>query len=244
MKPKWIFAALVLINLGLWMWASWYKELPVSENSVARLPIAPEKMRLLDEAGVKLQLRKVPPAANSQLVATASSGCFRLGPFPDAELTAKAETKLKEWHLSFIRQTEQTNPITGYRVYLAPFASKQAAERKRKRLTRLGFKDHALILEEGSQNAISLGLFSVQANADSRVRDLAAKGVKAKVRPLRETRTLYWLDFPALVPVETVVKLKQTDWGAKEIQVQQKACPAGVNPLPATPHPPPDKTLR
>ncbi len=244
MKLKWIFAALVLTNLGLWMWASWYKEAPGEENSAARQPIAPEKMRLLNEAGVKLQPRKVPPAANSELVATATSGCFRLGPFPDAELTVKAEAKLKEWHLSFVRQTEQTNTITGYRVYLAPFASKQAAESKRKELTRLGFKDHALILEEGSQNAISLGLFSVEANADSRVRDLAAKGVKAKVQPLHETRTLYWLDFPAVVPVETVVKLKETDWGAREIQAQQKICPAGANPPPATPPPPADTAPR
>lgn len=244
MKLKWIFAALVLANLGLWMWASWYKEAPVEENSAARMPIAPEKMRLLDEVGVKLQLRKAPPAANSELVATATSGCFRLGPFPDVELTVKAEKKLKEWHLGFVRQTEQINTITGYRVYLAPFTSKQAAERKRKELTRLGFKDHALIPEEGSQNAISLGLFSVEANADSRMRDLAAKGVKAKVLPQRETRTLHWLDFPALLPVETVVRLKETDWGAREIQAQPKACPAGVIPPPATTPRPANKALR
>jgi hypothetical protein len=232
MKLKWFFAALVLANIGLWMWGSWYREPPVQEERPARAPIAPEKMRLLNEAGVKLQPRKAPPPANAELAANAPQVCLRIGPFPDTELTAKAEATLNEWHLGFARRPEETKTITGYRVFLPAMASKEAAERKRKELTRLGFKDHAVIQEEGWNNAISLGLFSVEANAESRVRELAAKGVAAKSQPLYQTRTLYWLDSGVPVPADVAAKMKQADWGAKEIQAQETACPAVTTPGP------------
>ena len=232
MKLKWLFAAFVLANLGLWMWASWYKEAPVEEHRAARAPIAPEKMRLLTEPDVKLTPRKAPPPANAELVANAVQVCFHLGPFAETTRVTQAEAKLSELHLGFTRRTEEIKIITGYRVYLPPLASKEAAERKRQELSRLGFKDHAVIQEEGWQNAISLGLFSVEANAMARVRELAAKGVEAKAQPLTQSRTLTWLDLIAPVSPENVAQLKQTDWGAKDIQAQETTCPAGANPLP------------
>ena len=232
MKLKWLLAAFVLANLGLWMWASWYKEAPVEEHRAARAPIAPEKMRLLTEPDVKLTPRKAPPPANAELTANAVPLCFHIGPFAETTLVTQAEAKLSELSLGFARRTEEIKIITGYRVTLPPLATKEAAESKRQELTRLGFKDHAVIQEEGWQNAISLGLFSVEANAMARVRELAAKGVEAKAQPLTQNRTHYWLDLIAPVSPENVVKLKQTDWGAKDIQAQETTCPAGTNPPP------------
>ncbi len=232
MKLKWLFAALVLANLGLWMWASWYKETPVEENRTARVPVAPEKIRLFAEPGVKLAPRKTPPPANAELTATAARVCLSIGPFMDSGLVAIAETKLDEIRLAHVRRSEQVKMIAGYRVYLPPLASKEAAERKRKELTRLGFKDHALMQEEGWLNAIALGLFSVEANAMSRVRELAEKGVDARIQPLEQTRAQRWLDIGVPVSPETAAGLKQTDWGTKEVQVQEFPCPAGVTPPP------------
>jgi hypothetical protein len=226
MKLKWLFAAFVLANIGLWMWASWYKETPLEETRAARAPIAPEKMRLLTEPNVKLTPRKTPPPANAELVANAVPVCFHLGPFTDTARVIQAEAKLNELHLGFARRTEETKIITGYRVYLPPLASKEAAERKRQELTRLGFKDHAVFQEEGWHNAISLGLFSVEANAMARVRELAAKGVEASMQPLTQDRTFYWLDLLEPTAHDNIVKLKQADWGAKEVQLQESTCPS------------------
>lgn len=238
MKLKWLFATFVLVNLGLWMWASWYKEAPVDEHRTARAAIAPEKMRLLTEPDVKLTPRKAPPPANAELVANAVQVCFHIGPFAETARITQAEAKLSEMHLGFARRTEETKMITGYRVYLPPLASKEAAERKRQELTRLGFKDHAVFQEEGWHNAISLGLFSVEANATARVRELAAKGVEASMQPLTQNRTRYWLDLIAPVSPENVMKLKLTNWGAKDIQAQETTCPAGAN-SPSLPAPSP-----
>lgn len=242
MKLKWVFAALVLVNLGLWMWASWYREPPVHDiRTVARAPIAPEQMQLLTEPGVKLQPRQAPPPANAGLMAQALSPvCLRLGPLPNLDLSVKAEAKLNEQHIAFVRRPEETNVVTGYLVYFPPLATREAAERKRQEFTRRGFKDHALIQEEGWNNAISLGLFAVEANAASRVRDLAAKGIKAKMRPLSQDHTIYWLDISASVPADIVTKLRQTDWGNKDIQLQESVCPPAANPPPTPPRKMPD----
>jgi len=227
MKLKWLFGALVLVNLGLWMWASWYREPAFQQNRAVRPPIAAEKMRLLSESGVKLQSRKTPLPAHAELPANAPQVCFRIGPFPDADIATKAETSLTKLQLLFSRRSEETKTVSGYQVYLPPLPSKAAAERKRKQLTRLGFKDHAVIQEGVLRNAISLGLFSVETNANIRVQKLAAKGIRAKVQALYQTQTLYWLDITAAVPAATAAKVKEIDWG-KDIQAQETACPAGV----------------
>lgn len=229
MKLKWIFAVLVLANIGLWMWASWYKDRPVEETRSARAPVAPEKMRLFKEPGAKLVPRKTPPPANAELTASVAPACFHIGPFPDVNLVARAETRLNELPLTYSRRAEETRSVTGYLVYLPPLPSPKAAERKRQELTRLGFKDHALMQEEGMQNAISLGLFTVEANAESRVRELAAKKVQARIQPFQQTRTRFWLDVAVRAPAETVGKMKQIDWAAKDVQVREIACPAGTS---------------
>ena len=230
MKLKWVFGALVLANLGLWMWASWYRVPAVDVSRTARAPIAAEKMRLLNEPGVKLQTRKAPPPAHAELSANAPQVCFHIGPFPDTDLATRAETSLNKLQLHFDRRSVEAKTVSGFLDYLPPLSSKAAVERKRKQLTRLGFKDHAVMQEEGFRNAISLGRFSVEANADSRVQKLAAKGIQAKVQTLYQSRTLYWLDINASVPADTAAKMKEIDWGAKDVQAQETACPAGARP--------------
>lgn len=240
MKLKWVFAALVLANLGLWMWANWYQETPVEESRTARAPVAPEKMRLFNEPGVKLTPRKAPPPANAELTTGTAPACFHIGPFPDVDLVARAETRLNELQLTYSRRSEETRSVTGYQVYLPPLSSLKAAERKRQELTRLGFKDHALIQEAGMQNAISLGLFTIEANAESRVRELAAKKVQARIQPFQQTRARFWLDVAVKVPSETADKIKQIDWAVKDVQVQEITCPAGTSLPPEKSHEPRD----
>jgi hypothetical protein len=235
MKLKWIFATLILANLGLWMWASWYKDRPVEETRAARAPVAPEKMRLFKEPGVKLMPRKAPPPANAALTASVAPACFHIGPFPDVDLVARAETRLNELPLTYSRRAEEVRRVTGYLVYLPPLPSPKVAERKRRELTRLGIKDHALIQEGDMQNAISLGLFTVEANAASRVRELAAKKVQARIQPFQQARTRFWLDVAVKVPAPTADRIRQIDWAAKDVQVREITCPAGTSV-------PPDKS--
>jgi len=233
MKLKWVFAALILANLGLWMWANWYKPQPVLEYRTARAPLGAEKMRLLTESGVKLKTRKNTKSANSELTTFTGPVCLRIGPFSNADLVDKAHEKLTGWQIGFTTRATESNKITIYRVFLPPFATSQAAEQKRQELSRLGFRDHAVIQEEGWQNAISLGLFSVEANAESRLRELVAKGVEAKLQQHDQIRLQHWLDIAKAIQPEIANQVKNADWGSRDIQVLETVCPKSVNSPPA-----------
>ncbi len=237
MKLKWIFAALVLANLGLWMWANWYKETPVEENRAASAPVFPDKLRLLNEPDVKHTPRKASPFAKAGLRTGAGTVCFRIGPFPDVDIVARTESRLNELELTYSRRQEETRTIAGYLVYLPPLSSLEAVERKRQELTRLGFKDHALMQEEGMQNAISLGVFTVEANAESRVRELAVRNVPARMQPFELSRKRFWLDVAVNFPSNTLAKLGQIDW---DVPVQEISCPAGTSLPPDKSHDPRD----
>ncbi len=229
---KWSLAFLVLANIGLWMWATWYKDMPEEEDeTLTALPsLSPYKMRLLSEPGVNLVSRKT------------LAGCYRIGPFVDSDQTAKAAAVLHEQRLGFTQRDEEQKVVT-YRVYLPPLSSKEAVEKQRQELTRLGFTDHAVILEEGWHNAISLGLFSIPANAEHRVRELAAKGVTAKIQSLTQTRLLHWLEITGPFLTETLNRLKEMNWDAKDVQLSEFVCP-GASPAASKETPPatkPDK---
>jgi hypothetical protein len=224
---KGLFALLVLANVGLWLWMTGVRPNSTERVEGPRPEIAPEKLRLLSEPGVRVQERAPEAPAPAELTNTAA-GCYRLGPFADEAATTKAIDVLKQIPLAYERRQEEETVVTGYRVYLPPLASREAAEKRRRQLTRLGFKDHSVIQEEGLENAISLGLFAVEANARKRLQALAARKVTAKIQTLTQARTRHWL---VLVPADGLVAalppLRETDWGSPEIKLEETACPEG-----------------
>lgn len=231
---RWIAATLVLLNLGLFMWVLWYTEEPAEDAAPpARAEFNAQKMKRLNESGVRLTPRSPPPApAPSTPAETATPACYRLGPFASAELSDKAAVILGERQVLFERAQEERRTVTGYRITLPPLPSKQAAEEKRRELTRLGFKDHAVINEEGMRNGLSLGLYTVEANAQRHVARLLVKGIKADMQTLHQTRIVYWLDVRLTEPV--LADLKKMEWGSAEVLFAPEPCPAAP---PATPPP-------
>jgi hypothetical protein len=226
---KWVAATLALLSLGLWMWILWYADTPVEEAAPPpRAELAPQKMRLLTEPGVRLVPRTPPPAAPgpesaAKAAEPAALACFRLGPFANIEAADQAMTRLSNLKITAERQPEERRTVTGFRVYLPPFPSRQAAEEKRRELTRLGFRDHAVISEEGMPNALSLGVYSIEVNAQRHLARLATKGIKAELQPLHQVRVVYLLEIRA--PVEGVEALKKIDWGSPEIALVDESCP-------------------
>jgi hypothetical protein len=236
---KWVFAILVLANLGFWLWASGIRE-PQGEPVVSARPaLAPEKMKLLAEPGVKLAPRPKPrpqqprPAEPEPTAATegrreSAGACYRVGPFADVESADKAGAVLTELNVSFVRELEEQRRVASQRVYLPSLPTKEAAEAKRRELTRLGFRDHALIEEEGMQNAISLGVFSVEANARRHMKALAAKGIEARIEPLYQIRTGHWLALRPVAPAsggDPLAVLRERKWEAPNVKLTEAPCP-------------------
>jgi hypothetical protein len=236
---KWVFAILVLANLGFWLWATGIRE-PQDQPVVSGRPaLAPEKMKLLTEPGVKLVPRPKPrpqparPADSEPAAATEGRGetagaCYRVGPFADAASADKAGAELTELNISFVRELEEQRRVVSQRVYLPSFPTKEAAEAKRKELTRLGFRDHALIEEEGMQHAISLGVYSVEANALRHIKLLAAKGIQARIEPLYQIRAGYWLALRLDAPAaggDALAALRARKWEAPNVKLTEAPCP-------------------
>ena len=236
---KWVFAILVLANLGFWLWATGIRE-PLDQPIVSARPaLAPEKMKLLTEPGVTLTPRpkagpqplrpaEPGPAAAAEVRRDAAGACYRIGPFVDAESADKAGAELTRLSIGFVREVEEQRRVASQRVYLPPFPTKAAAEAKRKELTRLGFRDHALIEEEGMQHAISLGVFAVEANARRHMKTLAAKGIEARIEPLYQIRTGHWLALRLDAPAsdrDPLAALREHKWEAPNVKLTEAACP-------------------
>lgn len=217
---KTAFALLVLANVGLVLWATGFRSGgDVPEGT--RPALHPDKMRLVGESGVQLSARIAGAAAAGKT----DTGCYRIGPFAESAQADKASAVLKEIPLAYERRAEAQTVVTGYRVYLPPLPTREAAEKKRRELSRLGFKDSSVMQDAGMENALSLGLFTVEANAQNHVQALAAKKIDAQLQTLSQARTLHWFYLGTVESLAGVLpRLQATDWGDPGIKVEETRC--------------------
>ena len=81
----------------------------------------------------------------------------------------------------------RTDTATGYWVYLAPFASKAAADKRASELRAAGLRD-VFVVDGGAQRfAVSLGSFRTEDAANAHLADMTKQGVAgAKVGPRQQ----------------------------------------------------------
>jgi hypothetical protein len=230
---KWLFAALLLANIGLLMWGSWYHEPLVSPRSSEPEPdIAPTKLKQLSEPGVRL----VPRSRSASSGAPEATACYRLGPFRSPEATRVAAERLTSWGLSFERTQEFETHGVIYQLYLPAFPTREAAEAKRRQLTELGFTDHAIVQEdEVGGYPISLGLFAVEHNAQQRLDQLLAKGIEASIQRVPRLRALFWLALRTPIANDQIGgvplnRFTEEDWGSAEVGLKPGLCISGAVP--------------
>lgn len=228
---KWLLGALVLLNLGFLMWGAWYRE-PLIANDLSgpRPNVAADKLKLLSEPGVRLIVREKNSAPATATVTSAP--CYRLGPFPALERVNAASVKLAGWGIGYERVAEFETLGLGYRLYIPSFPSKEQAEAKRRELTALGFTDHALIDDEpGMKNAIALGQFTVEQNAQARQQQLAGKGIKAMLQPVPNVRPIYWLALSTPAVDDKIgnvpfARFNSENWGVTGVSLAPAQCRA------------------
>ncbi len=99
----------------------------------------------------------------------------------------------------------------GYWVYLEPFASYEQAAEAVEQLVANGVSDYFLMTDGQFANAISVGLYERQSQAQARkdTIDELGLGWPVRVEMRREDETRYWLDFEmrsdAGVEVESLI---------------------------------------
>lgn len=216
---KRIVATLILLNIGLLMWGSWYKDSGVPEPAVALPSVAEDKMLHLEESGANPVKRRVSGKPVRQLQAV-QHVCYAVGPFPSTRSAATGGAHLKKLGLVYRLRTRELETKI-YRVYVPPLASRTEALAMQRRLLKLGFKDNVILRETAMNNAISIGVYSVKSNADRTRKQLQNKGIRARMQTIDKVVTRNWLDIDsAEAAVETIQAIP---WN-RGVTVEQVPC--------------------
>lgn len=221
---RWAFAALVLANIGLLMWASWYRE--GAEGALPARPVLhPELMVPITTPGVALRTRRSERVEPPLAATRAKRRCVTLGPVPAATAEAAA-ARLTADGIETARRAEERQVAASYWIHLAPYASRRDAERRMKELARLGIRDMLIMQDGQGQHAISLGLFVQPDNARARLEELKLKGIEARQEVRQRSEPVVWLDLQLPEPADTAVaRLRALDWGAG-VELRDAECPA------------------
>ncbi len=121
--------------------------------------------------------------------------CFSLGPFHSSEDRDEIRARLLEVSAYISERQTQALIDKGYWVFLPPFESLLKANQVLFSLQALGLKDIGVIYEDDWKNAISLGYFLRQENAQSRKKALEDRGYQPSMRVQRHAEPRYWLDY-------------------------------------------------
>jgi hypothetical protein len=222
---KWLTASLAIVNLGFWMWQSWYAmpggSIPAPKP---RPEINANQLVSLDAQGVKI--KRYQPGkrkrARALVDVTPPQLCYRIGPFAREKAANQARSQLVNVAIS-ANPNESVEKKKIYRVYIPPMKSKKAALNMQKKLTRMGFKDHAIMTDKKFKNAISLGVYSIKKNADQRLARLKKKKIKARREVIEVSKKSFWLD----VKTEQGLSLEfKETWGASGVKVLDTRCHA------------------
>jgi len=121
--------------------------------------------------------------------------CFSLGPFHSSEDKDKFRLLLQEVSTDISERQTEALVEKGYWVFMPPYDSLLAANQALISLQALGLEDIAVIYDGEWKNAISLGYFMRQENAQRRKASIESRGYEPRIRVQRQSEPRYWLDF-------------------------------------------------
>jgi hypothetical protein len=181
-----LFLLLVAANLALFAWFQYYSP---AESAVdpepARRQINPDRIRLLEGKELK-SLASVKPRPPAPVPATAA--CLEWGGFAVAE-APKAEAALAPLALGARLTQRRSEETAGWWVFIPPQGSRAGALKKTAELKALGVDDYFVLQDEGKMRwAVSLGIFSSEEAAKSRLEALRARGVRSAQTGERDTQ--------------------------------------------------------
>ena len=201
MLTRALIVLLIVLNLGV---AAWWALRPaprvVADTALAGVPT----LQLAGERKSPTPATVVAPApATSSKPAPVETAkqdgaprCFRFGPFADAASAQAAAEKLRA-----SVQKAATNTTTGggkgWTVWLPPFDDMASAQAKALEIAAAGVKDYYVVAQGPQANAIMLGRYGGEANAQRRIAELRAKGIEAQALPPQDAKAQSWLDVAA-----------------------------------------------
>ena len=209
MMHRALLVLLVVINVGIAAW--WALRAPAPPPPPIEQPAGVPRLQLLSE--VPARARPVaaaasvssPPgavwpgaAATGAVVAVPGDAhCMSFGPFENPALLRRANDVLQPRVLRASVRNEVSS-ARGWRVFVPPLATREAAQALADRMTAAGLEDLLVMPAGVDQNAVALGRFGNEAAARRRQKQVDAAGFSgARVEPIGQTRTQGWIDVAA-----------------------------------------------
>jgi len=216
---------LIVINVGIAAW--WALREPPRREDRIELPADVPRLQLLSE--VPPRPRSVAPAATSALPAASTTlrnaavaagalangalpgdaRCVSFGPFDNPALLRRANDVLQAQVLR-ARVRNETTGARGWRVFMPPLASREAAQAVADRMTAAGLDDLLVMPTGVDRDGVALGRFGSEASARRREAQVRAAGFSgAKVEPIGDVRTQGWIDVAAVAAFDAAVAARE-----------------------------------
>jgi hypothetical protein len=169
--------------------------------------------------------------------AAAAAHCVTVGPFSDLVFAAAADALLQTRGFKTTQRDEPGEELTEYWVYLDNVPSDAAATRLLQRLHSSGLADaHVMPAATPAEpRRVSVGLFSGQAGAERRARQVKALGLAPVITEQHQPGAAYWVDISLTSPEQSVSTegLLPPAVGA---HLEIRDCPAAASSAPAPVH--------
>lgn len=224
---RWIFITLLFINAAYFIWQ---QQFAADQTSAAAPHRASDReLRLASEAGAVPPMPRAeqspPPPPSATVPATTTSAktqppaaserakpraCYSIGPFllvNDVSNTAKVFEGADG--IATQQRAAAERSQVGYWVYIPPLDSLQSARTVLRDLQKREIREVLIISEGEKANAISAGVYNVEAQAQERRDVISALGYLAEIDPLYRTQPQYWLDIELMKTQTIPAKLWQ-----------------------------------
>jgi hypothetical protein len=237
---RWIFYAMVAINLAMFAWIT-NKPAPKSHVAMSVVEDVGDLKIVSDvELVVRADFQKKKQADLQRKLEKTGTGvdrpvpedvvfvdkgvskvCRRLGPFPERKIAVGVADGLAAYRLAPKVIEDQQIDILGYWALLPALSTKAEADLLVKKLKSRGIQDVRRFTSGDFINAISLGLFSSEANARRRAKSVETQGFLAVVQPKEEEKKNFWLQFTQPQDLELPLDGVKANYP----DLQNKPCP-------------------
>lgn len=187
-----LLLSLILANLLVLAWQFWVapSSLPESGSNGEGLALFGAGQ---SQASATAARQSAPPAPSGPAsAALPAGGCFRLGPLPDSTAAQQAARRLGARGIDATPIARDAQLWLGHWVQVAGFPSVPAAEAARERLMSGGIPD-ALLMQDGPQPMISLGVFRDRSRAERVASAARALGFEVGMRDRYRPGVEQWL---------------------------------------------------
>ena len=232
---KSIVVCLALANAAYFLWAHGVaasKEAPVpAAPPTTTLKLAGEGPNVLHEAVGSQSGSGVAAAVNdasNPSLLTNVKRCITVGPFRDVAEASHAASLLRGGGYDPRQRVVDGDVWAGVWVYLPIPASPVAGEQLLTKLKAAGIDDALEMPGPADASVISLGLFSDQKRAQSRVAQVQALGLNPGIIDRKRTGNVYWIDID-LKPTDGLLNPADLQGESGHIsRLEVRSCPSGA----------------